>query len=114
MRAGAGCTSSRSAPSSMHTSAATPSTRISSSPIPPAVADVGIGCPAPIFPVRDLDAAQAFYARLGFRVWKHDEGYGYAQREGLKIHLRWEDVDPHAGGGSVYVETSEADRLHVE
>ena len=43
---------------------------------------------APVFPVRDLDAAMAFYERLGFAVRRYDSGYGYAERDGLKLHLR--------------------------
>jgi catechol 2,3-dioxygenase-like lactoylglutathione lyase family enzyme len=46
--------------------------------------EVGLGYPAPIFPVRDLDAAAGFYARLGFRIRRHDDGYGYAERERLR------------------------------
>ena len=51
-------------------------------------AAIGLRSPAPVFAVRDLDAAMAFYERLGFAVRRHDAGYGYAEREGLRIHLR--------------------------
>ena len=75
----------------------------------------GIGCPAPIFPVRDLDAALAFYERLGFKVWKYDEGYGYAQREGLTLHLQWRPpADPSTGSCAVWVKTQHVDELHAE
>lgn len=33
---------------------------------------VGIGCPAPVFAVRDLTAARTFYERLGFDVRRYD------------------------------------------
>ena len=43
---------------------------------------------APIFPVRDLDAALAFYQRLGFSVRPYSGGgYGFASRDGLELHL---------------------------
>ena len=44
---------------------------------------------APIFPVRDLDAALAFYQRLGFAVRPYfGGGYGFASRDGIALHLR--------------------------
>ena len=52
-----------------------------------AKAVAGIRSPAPIFAVRDLEAAMAFYERLGFDVRRYDAGYGYAEREGLRLHL---------------------------
>jgi catechol 2,3-dioxygenase-like lactoylglutathione lyase family enzyme len=48
---------------------------------------------APIFPVADLEAALAFYARLGFDVRAYDGGgYGFATRNGVEIHLGRVDV----------------------
>jgi hypothetical protein len=43
---------------------------------------------APIFVVRDLDAAMAPSQRLGFatRVFE-DGGYGFATRDGIEFHL---------------------------
>ena len=77
--------------------------------------DVGLGCPAPIFEVRDLDRSLEFYAGLGFRVWRYDDGYGYAQREGLKLHLRRSpEIDPFTNHSALYVETAEVDALHDE
>jgi hypothetical protein len=48
----------------------------------------GLRRPAPIFPVRDLEMALDSYARLGFRVSRCDDGYEYATRERLRLHLR--------------------------
>jgi catechol 2,3-dioxygenase-like lactoylglutathione lyase family enzyme len=43
---------------------------------------------APILPVRDVDAALAFYARLGFDVRRYaGDDYGFASRDGVQIHL---------------------------
>lgn len=43
---------------------------------------------APIFAVRDLDAALAYYERLGFAVRAYSGGgYGFATREGVELHL---------------------------
>jgi hypothetical protein len=52
------------------------------------MADVGLGCPEPVFPVRDLDAAAGFYARLGFGIHPYDARYGFAERERLCVHLQ--------------------------
>ena len=79
-------------------------------------ASLRIGRPAPVFAARDLEAAIAFYERLGFAVRRHDAGYGYAEREGLRIHVRAspELADPFSNYAEVYVEVSEVDRLHEE
>lgn len=50
---------------------------------------------APIFPVRDLDAALAYYRGLGFatRPWRGG-GYGFLTFDGVEIHLGEErDLD---------------------
>lgn len=70
---------------------------------------------APVFAVRDLDAAMAFYRRLGFAVRRYDAGYGYAERDDLRIHLRASpEIEPFSNYAEVYVETPEVDRLHEE
>ena len=64
---------------------------------------------APIFPVRDLDAALEFYRRLGFavRTWAKG-GYGFATREGLEIHLGVVPADNHqVGTAYLFVDDSE-------
>jgi len=43
---------------------------------------------APILPVRDVDAALAFYDRLGFTTLAYEGGgYGFATRDRAEIHL---------------------------
>jgi len=65
--------------------------------------------------VRDLGAAMAFYERLGFDVRRYDAGYGYAEREGLRVHLRASpELEPFGNYSEVYVETTEVDQLHRE
>ena len=57
----------------------------------------------------------AFYDRLGFDIRRYDAGYGYAEREGLRIHLRASpELEPFGNYSEVYVETSDPDRLHEE
>ena len=76
---------------------------------------VGLRAPAPVFAARDLEAAMAFYERLGFEVRRYDAGYGYAEREGLRIHLRASpELEPFGNYSEVFVETAEVDRLHRE
>ena len=57
----------------------------------------------------------SFYERLGFDVRRYDAGYGYAEREGLRIHLRASpELEPFGNYSEVYVETAEVDQLHEE
>jgi catechol 2,3-dioxygenase-like lactoylglutathione lyase family enzyme len=70
---------------------------------------------SPILPVRDLDVALAFYARLGFGTRKYDEGYGFARRDRVEIHLGRADGDatpaaPHA----TYLWVDDADAMARE
>ena len=41
----------------------------------------------PIFVVSDVPRAVAHYEQLGFSTSHHDEGYAFAHREELTIHL---------------------------
>ena len=57
----------------------------------------------------------AFYDRLGFDIRRYDAGYGYAERESLRIHLRASpEIEPFGNYSEVYVETADPDRLHEE
>jgi DNA-binding MarR family transcriptional regulator len=74
---------------------------------------------APIFPVKDLTAALAHYSSLGFSTVAYEEGdeYGFANREGVELHL---GVDHHAGhdheghGAVAYLYVRDADALYEE
>jgi catechol 2,3-dioxygenase-like lactoylglutathione lyase family enzyme len=76
---------------------------------------MGLRRPAPILPVRDLEAALAFYAGLGFSVRCYDEGYAFARRERLLLHLSvTPELDPFTNHSALYVDTAEVDALHAE
>jgi predicted enzyme related to lactoylglutathione lyase len=68
---------------------------------------------APIFPVRDLDAALAHYARLGFATRKYEGGsYGYANLDGVEIHLGvTPKLDTAATTSAAYLFVEDADAL---
>jgi catechol 2,3-dioxygenase-like lactoylglutathione lyase family enzyme len=66
---------------------------------------------APGFPVRDVDAALAFYAKLGFTVRKYEGGdeYGFATRDGVEIHLGLvPDADRRTASAYLYVHDADA------
>jgi catechol 2,3-dioxygenase-like lactoylglutathione lyase family enzyme len=66
---------------------------------------------APALPVYDVDAALAFYARLGFSVRRYEDGahYGFAARDGVEIHLgRVPDGERHRTTAYVYVDDADA------
>jgi hypothetical protein len=68
---------------------------------------------APIFPVRDLDASLAHYARLGFATRTYDGGgYGFASRDGIEIHLGVVPVIDHRA--SAYLIVTDADDVARE
>jgi DNA-binding MarR family transcriptional regulator/catechol 2,3-dioxygenase-like lactoylglutathione lyase family enzyme len=76
----------------------------------------------PIFEVRDLAAALALYASLGFRTLAHEEGdeYGFANRDGVGLHLELShghddgDAHGHHHHGSAYLYVVDADALYAE
>jgi DNA-binding MarR family transcriptional regulator len=68
---------------------------------------------SPIFPVRDMEAALAHYASLGFKTFAYEggDGYGFANRDGVSIHL---ELDPAHDPGSTYLDVGDADALFEE
>jgi catechol 2,3-dioxygenase-like lactoylglutathione lyase family enzyme len=69
---------------------------------------------APIFPVRDVGAALAFYATLGFDVRAYAGApYGYATRDGVVIHLG-EAAENGPRGASAYLFVTDADAVARE
>jgi DNA-binding MarR family transcriptional regulator len=69
---------------------------------------------SPIFPVRDLGAALAHYAALGFDTLAYDGGdeYGFANRDGTGLHLAVSAE--HEGSGATYLYVRDADALYQE
>ncbi len=69
---------------------------------------------SPIFPVRNLVAALAHYSALGFDTFAYADGdeYGFANREGIGLHLA-ADPDP-AHHASTYLYVRDADALYEE
>jgi catechol 2,3-dioxygenase-like lactoylglutathione lyase family enzyme len=72
---------------------------------------------APIFPVRDLQAALEYYGRLGFATRAYEGGeYGFATRDGIELHLgvpasgTEDDMRRH----SAYLFVDDADELAAE
>jgi catechol 2,3-dioxygenase-like lactoylglutathione lyase family enzyme len=69
----------------------------------------------PIFVVSDVTRALVHYERLGFSTSHHDEGYAFAHRNELTIHLAGPGVDPErVGRGSIYMHVDDADALAEE
>jgi catechol 2,3-dioxygenase-like lactoylglutathione lyase family enzyme len=70
---------------------------------------------SPIFPVTDLRRALEHYAALGCSVSTHDEGYGFAARGGVELHLVVvEDGDRRNGPAAAYLHVPDADSLAAE
>lgn len=71
---------------------------------------------SPIFPVRTLDAALAHYATLGFETFAYDHGdeYGFANRDGVGLHLAAVSDGHLPGSGSAYLYVRDADALYEE
>ena len=65
---------------------------------------------APIFAVRDLNAAMAHYERPGFATRVYDGGgYGFATRDGIEIHLGVVPVqDQRVNGAYRFVDDADA------
>lgn len=68
----------------------------------------------PIFIVSDVPRAVAHYERLGFGVSHYDEGYAFAQRDHLTLHLAGTGEMGSPGGGSIYLHVNDADQLADE
>ena len=68
---------------------------------------------APIFSVRDLDAALDFYRRLGFTVRPYrGGGYGFAVRDGVELHLGVPNGEHRPATAYLFVD--DADQLAAE
>ena len=69
----------------------------------------------PIFVVSDVPRSVEHYERLGFSTSHHDEGYAFAHRDELTIHLAGPgDTPERIGGGAIYMHVDDADALAGE
>ena len=71
---------------------------------------------SPVFSVRDLKAALAHYGALGFDTVPYADGdqYGFANRDGLGLHLAAHEGHDHTHTGSAYLYVRDADKLYEE
>jgi len=71
---------------------------------------------SPIFPVRDLAAALAHYAALGFETLAYADGadYGFANRDGTGLHLAAHPDHGHQHSAETYLYVRDADALYAE
>jgi DNA-binding MarR family transcriptional regulator len=70
----------------------------------------------PIFPVRELGAALAHYATLGFSTLASDDSddYGFADRDGVGLHLAADLGHGTTNPGSAYLYVRDAGALYEE
>ena len=70
----------------------------------------------PIFAVSDLREALAHYSSLGFTVrpWAEGDDYGFAERQGVSLHLSASRNVDHQHVGSAYLYVDDADALYAE
>jgi catechol 2,3-dioxygenase-like lactoylglutathione lyase family enzyme len=74
---------------------------------------------APAFPVSDLPASLAFYARLGFTTSEYTGdsaagGYGFARRGGVELQLGTVPDGRTAAPTTAYLYVDDADALATE
>ena len=72
---------------------------------------------SPIFAVRDLRWALEHYRGLGFAVKAYADGdqYGFAERDGVALHLAAEkEFDPARDASEAYLYVEDADALRTE
>jgi len=70
---------------------------------------------APIFGVRDVSAAVAYYETLGFRTRVYDGGvYGFATRDGIEFHLGSLPLGHEWTRTTAYLYVDDADALAAE
>jgi catechol 2,3-dioxygenase-like lactoylglutathione lyase family enzyme len=74
---------------------------------------------APAFPVGDLAASLAHYARLGFTTSEYTGdsaagGYGFARRDGVELHLGTVPTGRATSPATAYLYVDDADGLAAE
>ena len=76
--------------------------------------DVRFANVAPVVTVRDLARALRRYRMLGFSVREYDGAarYGYAERDGVELHLSESPEHARHDGAELYFYVSDADALY--
>jgi catechol 2,3-dioxygenase-like lactoylglutathione lyase family enzyme len=71
---------------------------------------------SPILPARDIDAAETFWAHLGFTtIYKDPAEYLLMKRDGAEVHFwRKPDLDPAANDAGAYLRPADIDALDTE
>lgn len=76
---------------------------------------------APVLPVRDIAAALAHYAKLGFKTHAYrdagggDPPYGFASWGPVELHFaRVRDLNPRASMSACYLYVDDANALHAQ
>jgi hypothetical protein len=70
---------------------------------------------APVFSTTDVDGWLEHYRALGFAVEAFDEGYGFASRDGVDLHVSFNaEHDPTLTAGCAYLAVDDADALAGE
>jgi catechol 2,3-dioxygenase-like lactoylglutathione lyase family enzyme len=72
----------------------------------------------PILPVRNIEAALALFARLGFQVRSYGPApsiYGFIERDGVQLHLALAPtLIPEKNTSAVYLYVQDPDALYEE
>ncbi len=68
---------------------------------------------APRFIVHDMERALTFYEQLGFQTSLYDEHFGFAERDGVTLHLQYFS-DPPEGHSVCWVEVTHSEALYQQ
>jgi len=68
---------------------------------------------APRLGVHDMEQALAFYGQLGFQTSLYDEHFGFAERDGVTLHLQ-HFSDPPEGHSVCWIEVTNSEALYQQ
>jgi len=68
---------------------------------------------APRFVVQDMEQALAFYGQLGFQTSLYDEHFGFAERDGVTLHLQCFS-DPPRSHSVCWIEVTNSEALYQQ
>ena len=68
---------------------------------------------APRFGVHDMEQALAFYGQLGFQTSLYDEQFGFAERDGVTLHLQYFS-EPPEGHAVCWIEVTNSEALYQQ